>query len=84
MVFNTMDKNVLDILADSIFDVGALQWWYMEDDMLQVEFRDVMLYDESKPEKETHTMDAVAVRFRGNVFAVFLDDLEEKEERPWY
>ena len=29
-------------------------------------------------EKETHTTDVLAVRFYGHVFAVFLDDLNEK------
>lgn len=52
--------------------------------MLQLEFRDVLLYDESKSEQNTHTMDVIAVRFYGNVFIVFLDDLDEAEEKPWY
>ncbi len=79
-----MNKKALDILADAISDAGAWQWWHMENDMLQLEFCDVQLYDESKAEKEPHTMDVVAVRFFGNVFAVFLDDLEEDAARPWY
>ena len=79
-----MNKKTLDILADAISDVGAWQWWHMENDMLQLEFRDVLLYDESKPEQDTHTMDVIAVRFYGNVFAVFLDNLKEPEEKPWY
>ena len=76
-----MDQKTLNILADAISDVGSWQWWHMEDDMVQLEFRDIMLYDASK---ETHTMDVIAVRFRGNVFAVFLDDLTEDTEQPWY
>ena len=79
-----MNKKALDLLAEAISDVGAWQWWHMENDMLQLEFCDVLLYDESKPEKDTHTMDAIAIRFYGNVFAVFLDDLDEDTERPWY
>lgn len=79
-----MDKKALDILADAVSDVGSWQWWHMEKDMLQLEFRDVRLYDASKPEKDAHTMDVTAVRFYGNVFAVFLDDLEEEGKRPWY
>ena len=79
-----MNKKALDILADAISDVGAWHWWHLEDDMLQLEFRDVLLYDESKPEKDAHTMDLIAIRFYGNVFAVFLDDLDEDEKKPWY
>ena len=49
----------------------------MGDDMLQLEFCDVQLYDETKAEKETHTTDVLAVRFFGHIFAVFLDDLND-------
>jgi hypothetical protein len=76
-----MNKDTLNILADAISDVGAWNWWYTADDMFQVEFRDVQLYDESKPEKDTHTTDVIAVRFYGHAFAVFLDDLDEAN---WY
>ena len=79
-----MNKKALDILADAISDIGSWQWWHLEDDMLQLEFRDVLLYDASKAEKDTHTMDVIAVRFFGNVFAVFLDNLDEDGEKPWY
>ncbi len=71
-------------MADSISDAGAWQWWHMEKDMLQLEFCDVQLYDESKPEKDIHTMDVIAIRFFGNVFAVFLDNLDGSAERAWY
>ena len=79
-----MNKKALDILADSISDAGAWQWWHLGNDMLQLEFCGVQLYDESKLENDVHTMDVIAVRFFGNVFAVFLDDLEEDADRPWY
>ena len=79
-----MNQNALNILADAISDVGSWQWWHMENDMLQLEFRDVLLYDESESEQNTHTMDVIAVRFYGNVFIVFLDDLDEAEEKPGY
>jgi hypothetical protein len=81
---SNMEKKTLDILADAISDVGSLQWWYADDNMVQVEFRDIQLYDESKPEKDTHTIEAIAIRFIGNVFAVFLDNLSEEEGKPWY
>ena len=79
-----MDKKALDILADAISDVGSWQWWHLEKDMLQLEFRDVQLYDASKAENDTHTTDSIAVRFFDNVFIVFLDDLTGNEEKPWY
>ena len=79
-----MNETALNILADAISDAGAWQWWHMENDMLQLEFCDVQLYDESKPEKDIHTMDVIAIRFFGNVFAVFLDNLDEDTVKPWY
>ena len=80
-----MNRDTLNILADAISDVGSWQWWYTKDDMFQLEFRDVQLYDETKAEKEAHTTDVIAVRFFGNVFAVFLDNLENDDpEKKWY
>ena len=72
-----MNINALNILADAISDVGSWWCWHLGDDMLQLEFCDVQLYDEAKAEKETHTTDVLAVRFYGHVFAVFLDDLND-------
>ncbi len=71
-------RDTLNILADAISDVGSWWCWYAGDDMLQLEFRDVQLYDDTKDEKETHTTDVLAVRFYGHVFAVFLDDLNDE------
>ena len=73
-----MNKKALDILADAISDVGSWWCWYVDADMLQLEFCDVQLYDETKAEKEAHTTDVLAVRFYGHVFAVFLDNLDEE------
>ena len=72
-----MYKNALNILADAISEVGAWHWWLIKDDMVQVQFCDILLYDETKPEKEPHTTDVLAVRFYGHAFAVFLDNLDE-------
>ena len=71
-------RDALNILADAISDVGSWWCWYAADDMLQLEFCDVQLYDETKAEKEPHTTDVLAVRFYGHVFAVFLDDLNDE------
>ena len=71
-----MNTNALNILADAISEVGSWHRWLVKDDMVQVQFCDVMLFDESKPEKDTHTTDVLAVRFRGHAFAVFLDNLD--------
>ena len=73
-----MNANALNILADAISDVGSWWCWDIEGDIVQVEFRDVLLYDESKPEQETHATDVLAVRFSGHAFAVFLDNLDEE------
>ena len=74
-------RDTLNILADAISDVGSWWCWHAGDDMLQLEFCDVQLYDETKAEKETHTADVLAVRFYGHVFAVFLDNLNDEN---WY
>ncbi len=76
-----MDIDILNILADAISDVGSWQRWLTRDDMVQVQFCDIMLYDESTTEKEPHSTDVLAVRLCGNAFAVFLDNLNEKN---WY
>ena len=73
--------DALNILSDAISDVGSWWCWYVGDDMLQMEFCNVQLYDETRAEKETHTTDVLAVRFYGHVFAVFMDDLNDKN---WY
>jgi hypothetical protein len=72
-----MKKDTLNILADAISDVGSWYWWHINDDMVDMQFCDVQLYDESK--QETHTTDAIAVRFHGHAFAAFLDNLEEEK-----
>lgn len=71
-------RNTLNILADAISDIGSWQWWEIGDDMVQMEFCDVQLYDDSKAEKEAHSS-TIAVRFYGNTFAVFLDNIEDEE-----
>lgn len=76
-----MNINTLNILADAISEVGSWHWWVIKDDMVQVQFCDILLYDETKSEKEPHTTDVLAVRFYGHAFAVFLDNLDEDD---WY
>ena len=77
-------EETLGILADAISGIGSWQWWLVEeeDDMVQLEFCDVQLYDDTKPEKGPHSS-AIALRFYGRSFAALLDDLEE-EGKPWY
>lgn len=76
-----MNINALNILADAISDVGSWHRWVIKDDMVQVQFCDIMLYDENTSEKQPHSTDILAVRFYGNNFAVFLDNLEDEK---WY
>lgn len=38
-----MNIDTLNILADAISDVGAWNWWYIDDKLVQMEFRDIML-----------------------------------------
>ena len=72
------NRDALNILADAISDIGSWWCWHVGDDMLQLEFCDVLLYDETKAKEETHTTDVLSVRFYGHIFAVFLDDLNDK------
>lgn len=72
-----MDIDTLNILADAISDVGSWWCWDLQGDVVQVEFSDVQLYDESKSAQEPHSTDVLAVRFRSHAFAVFLDNLDE-------
>lgn len=72
-----MNINTLNMLADAISEVGSWHWWVIKDDMVQVQFCDILLYDEARSEKEPHTTDVLAVRFYGHAFAVFLDNLNE-------
>ena len=72
-----MDIETLNLLADAISDVGSWWCWYAGNDMVQVEFRDIQLYNEAGSEKDAHSTDVLAVRFHGHAFAVFLDDLHE-------
>lgn len=78
-----MEAKTLEILADAISDIGSWQWWDEADDIFQLEFSDVLLLDETKLEGATRAS-VVALRFSGNAFAVFLDNLEEKSEKEWY
>ena len=73
-----MNKETLNILADAISDIGSWQWWYTAKDMFQLEFCDVQLYDFNKAEKESHSS-TIALRFYGNSFAIFMDNLEESD-----
>ena len=72
------NRDTLNILADAISDAGSWWCWYVDDDLLQLEFCDVQLYDETKAGKESHTTDVLAVRFYGHVFAVFLDNMNDE------
>ncbi len=71
-------RDTLNILADAISDIGSWQWWEIDNDMVQMEFCDVQLYDDSKAKKEPHSS-TIAVRFYGNTFMVFLDNLEDEK-----
>ena len=78
-----MNQKTRNILSDAISEVGAWHWWLVKDDMVQIQFCDVLLYDNTKPEKEPHTTDVLAVRFYGHSFAVFLDNLDHDNDN-WY
>ena len=74
-----MNKDTLNILAEAISDVGSWWCWGVNEDTVQLEFCDVILYDETKQVNEPRTTDVLAVRFFGHAFAVFFDDLDEAD-----
>ena len=78
-----METKTLEILSKAISEIGSWQWWDSTKDLFQLEFCDVLLYDETKAEKDSHTS-TIALRFYGNPFAVFLDNLENDSEKKWY
>ena len=45
-------KEVKEILAQAVSDVGFWQWWDEVDGDYMVEFGGVLLYDETKKDKE--------------------------------
>ena len=73
-------RDTLNILSDAISDIGSWIWWDTDEDMIQMEFCDVQLYDDTKEVKETHSSH-IAVCFTGNYFAVFLDRTDDEN---WY
>lgn len=79
----TFSENTLAILSDAISDIGSWQWWVVDGDMVQLEFCNVQLYDDTKPPKAPHSS-TIALRFYGNSFAAFLDNLDGEEEKKWY
>lgn len=78
----TSDNNTLNMLSDAISDVGSWRWWYVDDDIVQLEFQDVQLYDYSTNEKETHSS-IIALSFKDKSFALFLDNLDD-QNKGWY
>ena len=78
-----ISQDTLDILSDAISDIGSWRWWYKNDEIVQLEFCDVQLYDYSKQEKEAHSS-VIALRFIDNSFALFLDNYDDDKEKNWY
>ena len=86
---SNMEKKTLDILADAISDVGSLQWWHANDNMVQVEFRDIQLYDESKPEKDTPSEEPEEITYILNTntkkfhqpYCSSVQDIKDKNKR---
>ena len=73
-----LNSDTLSLLASAISDVGSWRGWHIKDDTVVMEFCDIQLYDEAKAEKEARSIEVLAVRFRNNTFAVFLDNLTEE------
>lgn len=73
-----MTKEIQQILCRAISDCGYWMWWDCAEDCAQVEFGGVLLYDESKKDKEARS-GHIAVRFVDKGFIVFLDDGPNEE-----
>lgn len=76
-------QETLNILADAISDIGVWQWWFIDENVVQLEFGAVQIYDHTKPKKGPHSS-TIALRFKGNAFALFLDEKKEAQDKEWY
>lgn len=74
-------KDVKELLAQAVSDVGFWQWWDEVEGDYMVEFGGVLLYDETKKDKESRTS-SVAICFYDNAFLVFLDNANT--DLDWY
>lgn len=78
-----MKKEVLDVLTTAISDVGYWRWWTTEEDAISLEFGGVLLYDETKVDKEAKSS-TIALMFYDNSFLLCLDNYEDEEDSKWY
>ena len=64
-------------------DSALWQSWGFSGGILQFSFTNARLYDRTKKGRQPRSAD-VTLRFEGNPFCVFLDDIEDDPEDPWY
>lgn len=76
-------KETLNILADAISEAGFFQSWTIRENLVQLSFSDVLLYDEERGENKPHT-GGITIQFQGNPFLVFLDQKTEGWHKKWY
>ena len=77
-----MNTDTLNILTEAL-ESASWQWWEAADEIFQVEFWGALLYDETRAEKDSHTS-TIALRFQGNLFAVFFDNFGDEQGKKWY
>ena len=78
-----INQETLNILSDAISDIGSWCWWHIDKERVQLEFRDVQLYDYSKEEKEANSS-VIALVFKKNAYALFLDNKDNDNKKKWY
>lgn len=75
-----MNKESKKILSKAISNVGYWQWWDEVDNDYMVEFSGVLLYNETKKNKQARSS-SIAIGFFGNAFLIYLDN---DEVQNWY
>ena len=71
-----MNKETKEILQRAISDVGYWKWWNQEEEKIQIKFGAVLLFDDTKKDREARTSD-IALVYCGNAFIIFLDNDEQ-------
>lgn len=82
MIMPQYTEEALEILEEAL-NSALWQSWEFSGGVLQFRFTDTRLYDRTKNGRQARSA-GVTLRSEGNPFCVFLDDIEDDPEDPWY
>ena len=79
-----MENKTLNILINAISTMGIWEWWTINDDnWLELSFSNVMLFEKTEDESDTHSGTFINIRLSGNIYAIFLDNSNDENDL-WY